>query len=72
MPFADPKDIDLVITPGLAFDHNNNRLGHGKGYYDRLLAGMRAFKIGVCFNFQLFNEIPYTLNDVKMDMVITN
>jgi len=70
--FADPKNIDLVITPGLAFDRNNNRLGHGKGYYDRLLANMQAYKIGVCFDFQLFREIPHTINDTKLDMVITN
>ena len=70
--FVDPDDIDLVITPGLAFDRNNNRLGHGKGYYDRLLAGMHVYKIGICFHFQLFNEIPCNLHDVRMDMVITN
>lgn len=70
--FVDPDDIDLVIAPGLAFDLNNNRLGHGKGYYDRLLANMQVYKIGVCFHFQLFNEIPCNLHDVKMNLVTTN
>lgn len=67
-----PGLIDLVIVPGLAFDSENNRLGYGKGYYDRLLKKMQAYKIGICFNFQLLKSIPYTENDIKMDLVITN
>jgi len=69
-PYIDAKDIDLALVPGMAFDRTNRRLGHGKGYYDRLLEGMEAFKIGICFKFQLFDEIPSTKRDVKMDMVI--
>ncbi len=65
------KKIDLVVVPGVAFDENFNRLGFGKGYYDRLLAGLKAFKIGVCFDFQMFDEIPGEITDVKMNLVIT-
>lgn len=69
--FISPDIIELAIVPGLAFDFNNNRLGYGKGYYDKLLADMQTYKIGVCYNFQLFKNIPFTETDVKMDMVIT-
>lgn len=64
------EDIDLAIVPGVAFDKMNNRLGFGKGYYDKLLPEMKAYKIGVCFDFQFFDEIPYDNYDVKMDLVI--
>lgn len=63
--------IDLMIIPGIAFDRQKNRMGRGKGYYDRLLASLTAPKIGLCFGFQLFEEIPTESFDKKMDMVIT-
>jgi 5-formyltetrahydrofolate cyclo-ligase len=62
--------IDLVIVPGIAFDKQNNRIGHGKGYYDRFLKNAHTYKIGICFDFQLFDEIPSGENDVRMDEVM--
>lgn len=68
---ADVDDIELMIIPGVAFDRNRNRLGRGKGFYDRLLASSRATKIGVGYEFQLIDEIPSEPHDVPMDMIIT-
>ncbi len=65
---------DLVVTPGLAFDHNGGRLGHGLGYYDRLLAGMalqKAFKVGLALECQLVAHIPMNAWDVRLDAVVT-
>lgn len=60
----------LGIIPGVSFDVNLNRLGRGKGYYDRVLAKLPdMFKIGICFPFQLQNEIPTTNHDIAMNMV---
>ncbi|MCX7954566.1 MAG: 5-formyltetrahydrofolate cyclo-ligase [Bacteroidales bacterium] len=70
-PFNDYNKIKIVIVPGIAFDKNCNRLGRGKAYYDNFLREFNAIKIGVCFEFQLFNNIPFTENDIKMDYVIT-
>lgn len=64
-------EIDLVIVPGVAFDKKYNRMGYGKGYYDRFLKDMRAFKIGACHSFQLVDEIPSEPHDIKMDMIVT-
>ncbi|MDR0419147.1 MAG: 5-formyltetrahydrofolate cyclo-ligase [Prevotellaceae bacterium] len=64
--------IDLAIIPGLAFDKENNRLGRGKGYYDKFLKTTSAFKLGVCFSEQLLDDIPHDELDVKMDKVITD
>lgn len=69
--FEDPKKIDLIVVPGVAFDKNNNRMGRGKGFYDKLLKETTAFKIGVCFDFQLLENIPTDLHDVKMDLVVS-
>lgn len=69
--FTDYDAIDLVIVPGVAFDNNGNRLGRGKGYYDRLLPRIRAHKIGICFPFQLVKEIPTEPFDKKMDKIIS-
>jgi len=65
-------DIELIVVPAVAFDRQGNRVGRGKGYYDRLLAGSKATKIGVGYDFQLIDEsIDADPHDVQMDMVIT-
>ncbi len=64
-------DIDVALVPGMGFDDEGNRLGRGKGYYDRLLADMpHTYKIGVCFGFQKVKRVPTSEWDVKMDEVI--
>lgn len=69
--YADMDGIDLFIVPGLAFDCSLHRLGRGKGFYDRLLPLFSAKKIGVCFDFQFFDLIPFDDRDVLMDAVFT-
>lgn len=68
--FTDYSKIDMIIVPGTAFDRKCNRLGRGKGYYDRFLATVKAPKIGVCFDFQLKDQIPADDKDIRMDMVV--
>lgn len=66
-----PEEISLIIVPGIAFDRAGNRMGRGKGYYDRLLPSLGATKIGVCFGFQLLPSIPAGPLDEPMDGIIT-
>lgn len=68
---TDVADIELMVIPAVAFDRSCNRLGRGKGYYDRLLNSSKALKVGVGYDFQLLDEIPCEPHDVPMDMVIT-
>lgn len=63
--------IDMVIAPGVAFDRDRNRLGRGKGYYDKYFTDMSVTKIGVGFDQQLFDKIPWDEYDVRLDKVIT-
>lgn len=64
--------INLIITPGIAFDRNGNRLGWGKGYYDIFLEGAKAIpKIGLAYDFQIVPELPRDKHDIPVDMVIT-
>ncbi len=67
-----PSDIDLAIIPGVAFDRNCNRMGRGRGFYDRLLPSLSCKLIGIAFDFQLFDTIPVEEFDYKMDMIITS
>lgn len=67
----DPTEIDMIIVPAVAYDRRGNRLGRGKGFYDRLLAEARATKIGVGYEFQLLDSLPAEPHDVPMDYVIT-
>ena len=66
-----PDRIELFVVPGIAFDYACNRLGRGKGYYDRYLSGINKPIIGLCFDFQLFEHIPWDAHDIKMTQVIT-
>lgn len=69
---VDPETIDMIIVPAVALDRNRNRLGRGKGFYDRLLRDLRATTIGVAYDFQLLNELlPVEPHDVPLDFVIT-
>ena len=67
----DYKKIDLIIVPGVAFDRKKNRLGRGKGYYDHFLKNKSIPTIGICFDFQLLDNVPVDENDVKMDMIVS-
>lgn len=69
--FNDLDKIDMIIVPGVAFDKHNNRLGRGRGFYDKLLATTNALKLGVCFNFQVVDHVPTEEFDFKMDEVIS-
>ena len=62
---------DVIVIPGLAFDKHGNRLGYGKGYYDTLLKNLKSIKVGVCFDFQLINNVPSYEHDQKVDTIIT-
>lgn len=73
--FVDPKQIDLVVVPGLAFDRRGGRLGYGGGYYDRMLAACRAdcLKVGVGYAWQVVaGELPMTERDVRVDRVVSD
>lgn len=65
-------DDTLIIVPMLAADFTRNRLGYGKGYYDRFLAQVRSYKIGLCYTFNLsWRPLPAEPFDIKMDAVVT-
>lgn len=65
--------IDAVIVPGVAFDEEGRRIGHGGGYYDRLLPSLKGdcLLAGVCYDEQVARELPTAEHDVHMDLVIT-
>lgn len=70
--FTELDKVDMIVVPGVAFDHKNNRMGRGRGFYDRMLKSTpNAYKVGVAFNFQIFDEIPVEEFDVPMDKVLT-
>ena len=66
------KDIDLVIVPGVAFDKKGNRLGRGKGCYDRFLSTLPQDTpaIGLAFDFQIIPSVPSHKHDVSVDRII--
>ena len=63
--------LDLILVPGVAFDPGGHRLGRGKGFYDRLLAGMRGTKCGVALEEQIVAAIPVEPLDVRMNFILT-
>jgi 5-formyltetrahydrofolate cyclo-ligase len=67
-----PETIDLILVPGVAFSRDKHRLGRGGGFFDRLLAGRaaNAFKLAICFSFQVVDRVPTEAHDVVMDAVV--
>lgn len=68
---VDPETMELIVVPAVAYDRKGNRLGRGKGFYDRLLSSTKATKIGIAYEFQIVDEVPAEPHDVPMDIVIS-
>jgi 5-formyltetrahydrofolate cyclo-ligase len=70
---ATPQELDLIMVPGVAFDRTGARMGHGFGYYDKLLQHARKDTplVALAFECQLFPEIPTQSHDIFMDKIIT-
>ena len=64
--------VDCMIIPGVIFDKMGNRIGYGKGYYDRYLKDIDVYKIGICFQEQLVDSIVPNEWDIRMDEIITD
>ncbi len=65
------QEIEVGIIPGMGFDNMGNRLGRGKGYYDRFLKEVPdMYKIGICFEFQKVEAVPTEQTDVRMNEII--
>lgn len=62
----------LMVMPGLAFDFDKHRIGYGGGFYDRFLSDNPDFvKVALCFDFQIYDHIPYEEHDYKPDVIIS-
>jgi len=70
-PVFAPEKLDLILVPGVAFDHAGHRIGRGGGFYDRLLPQYQAVRAGVCFDFQCLEKVPTHSHDCKMDFLVT-
>ena len=67
-----PPQNALIFVPGFAFDHKGNRVGHGAGWYDRVLTDFPdALKIGVAFDFQVVSDVPRNEHDVAIDGLVS-
>lgn len=70
-PVPFPKEeIDFVIVPGVAFSKDGYRLGYGKGYYDRFLADINPYKLGICKKELFLEKLPHGEYDIRMDSVL--
>lgn len=66
------RDLQGLLVPGLVFNKNGNRLGKGKGFYDKTLENYQGIKVGICFDFQISPDtLPTEAHDVKVDYLIT-
>jgi 5-formyltetrahydrofolate cyclo-ligase len=66
------EKIELIIVPGVGFDEDGNRIGHGKGYYDNLLRNsQKILHIGLAFESQIVKKIPTNSYDIPIKMIIT-
>ncbi len=60
----------VCIVPGICFDQYNNRLGYGKGYYDRFLANYQGYTIGICYDECFISKVVTDAHDVQLQKII--
>ncbi len=70
-PIFPPNQLDLTLLPGLAFDLDGWRLGRGKGYYDRLAAGLKGVLCGVAMDWQVVASVPAEAHDKRVNLIVT-
>ena len=68
---AEPSEVAAWIVPGLAFTIHGDRLGYGGGWYDRLMANAKGFKIGVAHDFQIVEDLPQEPHDIQLIRIVT-
>ena len=69
---VEPSEVAAWIVPGLAFTIYGNRLGYGGGWYDRLMANAKGFKIGVAHEFQIVEDLPHEPHDIRLIRIVTD
>jgi len=65
------EPTSLCIVPALSYDEKGNRLGFGKGYYDRFLSGFKGIKTGICYELSLCETLPADDHDIRVDNIVT-
>jgi 5-formyltetrahydrofolate cyclo-ligase len=73
-PVVDPAEADIMFVPGLAFTHDGERLGRGRGFYDRVLTHLPhcVLRVGVCFAPQIVESLPTETHDREVDVVVSS
>ena len=69
---ADPKSIDVVVLPAVAYNEEGTRLGMGGGYYDCFIGALgsdRPYLLGICYEFQICSDVPVTAQDLNVDFI---
>ena len=69
---VDPKDIDVVVLPAVAYNEEGTRLGMGGGFYDRFISGSgpdRPYLLGICYEFQICSDVPSEDHDISADFI---
>lgn len=62
----------IIIVPGSVFGRTGYRIGYGRGFYDRYFNRFKdMYKIGICFDIQLLNEVPFEEHDIMLDAIVT-
>lgn len=70
---VDEMELDLIVVPGVAFGENKFRIGYGAGYYDGFLKNCspKSLKVGVAFEQQMIEKVPFEEHDIALDIIIT-
>lgn len=71
-PAVDPKSVDVVVLPAVAYNEEGTRLGMGGGFYDRYFGSLgsdRPYLLGICYEFQICSDVPGTDNDISADFI---
>ena len=63
--------VELILVPGLAYDLHGNRIGYGKGFYDRFLSTTQGLKVGITMQGQVMDDLPTEKHDVRVDAIVT-
>jgi len=69
----DVDELQVVLVPGVAFDRQGGRVGRGQGFYDRFLEKLpkKTLTIGLAFDFQVFDEVPMTSKDQRLNLIVS-